>query len=212
MLLAALLLAAALVDEPSYQEGVRLYEQVDLDGAIARFGEALVAPGTSDIDKATLHAWIALSHAQLGRKDEAMTSFSTAVKLDRNVKLPARAPPDVEAQLEAARAELPPEVKPAEPTIVPVDPAGASPGAVAPSEGPPLVAVVTGGTGIALLLAGGATFAVGLDTAFRQAFEAEFNDDARELVNLAYLEYAIAGGLAGAGAVGVGAAVVFAME
>ena len=210
MLLAALLLAAALADEPSYQEGVRLYEQVDLDGAIARFGEALVAPGTSDVDKATLHAWIALSHAQLGRKDEAMTSFRTAVRLDRNVKVPARAPPDVEAQLEAARAELPPEVKPADHAIAPVDPAG--PVAVAPSEGPPLVAVVTGGTGIALLLAGGATFAVGLDTAFRQAFEAEFNDDARDLVNLAYLEYAIAGGLAGAGAVGVGAAVVFTME
>ncbi len=214
MLLAALLLAAALADEPGYQEGVRLYEQVDLDGAIAKFGAALAAPSTSDVDKATLHAWIALSHAQLGRKDDGMTSFRAAVKLDRHVKLPAQAPPDVEAQLEAARAELPPEVKPVDPVIAPVDPIDpVGPGAVAKTpEGPPLVAVVTGGTGIALLLAGGATFALGLDTAFRQAFEAEFNDDARDLVNLAYLEYAIAGGLAGAGVVGVGAAVVFTLE
>jgi hypothetical protein len=208
MLLAALLLAAALADEPAYQEGVRLYEQVDLEGAIARFTAALATPSASDVDKATLHAWIALSHAQLGRKDEAMASFRTAVKLDRHVNLPARAPPDVEAQLEAARAELPAEVAPE--TIAPVDPAG--PGAAPIEDGPPLVAVITGGAGVALLLAGGATFAIGLDTAFRQAFEAEFNDEARDLVNLAYLEYAVAGGLAGAGAVGLGAAFVFTME
>jgi tetratricopeptide (TPR) repeat protein len=209
MLFAALLLAAALAEEPTYKDGVRLYEQVDLDGAIARFNEALAIPAITDVEKATLHAWIALSHAQLGRKDDATASFRAAVKLDRNVKLPALAPPDVEAQLEAARAELPAPAATPDPSA-PVDPAG--PGAVAPSAGPPLVSMITGGAGIALLLAGGATFAIGLDTAFRQAFEAEFNDDARALVDLAYLEYAVAGGLAGAGAVGLGAAVIFTLE
>lgn len=199
MFFAALLVAAALADEPAYKEGVRLYEQVDLDGAIARFNQAFAASSVTPIEQATLHAWIALSHAQLGRKEEALASFRNAVKLDRNVKMPALAPPDVEAQLEAARAELPPEVV----TPPPVDPT---------EDGPPLVAIITGGAGLVLLLAGGATFAVGLDTAFRQAPQAAFNDEARALVDTAYLEYAVAGSLAGAGALGLGAAVVLAME
>lgn len=212
MFFAALLVAAALADEPAYKEGVLLYEQVDLDGAIARFNQALAAPAVIPVEQATLHAWIALSHAQLGRKEEALASFRNAVKLDRNVKLPALAPPDVEAQLEAARAELPAETV----TAPPLDPAGAGtppPPSAAPADsGPPLVAIITGGAGVALLLAGGATFAIGLDTAFRQAPQAQFNDEARALVDTAYLEYAVAGGLAGAGALGLGAAVVFAME
>lgn len=230
LLATANVLSGALADEPNYKEGVRLYEQVDLEGAIAKFNAALATPGTSDVEKASLHAWIALSHAQLGRKDDATASFRAAVKLDRNVKLPALAPPDVEKQLEAARAELPPSSSSTSTSTsstttsttsstteaTPVDPS--TPGAQAPQaaqaaqEGPPLIAVVTGGAGIALLLAGGATFAVGVDTAFRQAFEAEFNDDARALVDLGYLEYAVGGALAGAGLVGLGAAVVFALE
>lgn len=258
----ALVAPAALADDAAYKDGVKLYEQVEMDGAIAKFNEALLSSvGLSDPERATLHAWVGVCHGQLGRKDEAMASFRNAVKLDPTVKLPTIAPPDVEAQLEAARTDAKAaagaagagaagagaagpgaagagaagagaagagavgagavgagatgagaagaEGKPD--GTVPVDPAGPAPEAPA-SDGPPMISMVAGGTGAVLLLAGGATFAIGLDTALRQSKEAEFNDEARALVNMGYLEYAVGGALAGLGAVGLGAAVAFALE
>mgnify|MGYP006142492701 CR=1 FL=1 len=49
-LLLATALAGALADEPSYKEGVRLYEQVDLDGAIKQIEGTARSMGITVID------------------------------------------------------------------------------------------------------------------------------------------------------------------
>lgn len=196
------LAAVPLGDDPAFQEGVRLYEQVDLEGAIARFQQA---SATTDPDRAAAQVWIALCHAQLGRREDATVSFRAAVRLDRQVKLPALAPPDVEAMLEAARAELPalaPE--PASSSAVPaVEPA--------PEEGGSIVPLVVGGGGVVAMLAGATTVAIGMDTALRQATEQKFNDDGRAVRDTGYLMYSIGGAILGVGAAAVGVAAFLAM-
>lgn len=216
------LAAVPLTEDLSFQEGVRRYEQVDLDGAIPRFQQALAAAST-DADRAAAHVWIALCHAQLGHKDEATGSFRAAVRLDAQVKLPALAPPDVEAMLEAARAELPraPAEAPATPTpevAAPSPPAfsptststSTSTAAAGPAEAPAAVAasvpMMIGGSGVVVMLAGAATIAVGMDTALRQAPEQEFNDDGRALRDAGYLLYPIGGAIMGVGAAALGVA------
>lgn len=198
MLLIALLVALAPVAEsPAYVEGARLYSSVELEAAIGQFDAAL-NDATSDADKAQVHAWIGLIHAQLGDADRARASFRAAVALDPTVRLPAAASPDVERLLEDVRpAQTAPPPRPPSP------PAASAPAEAAPASGPPIMGLaVTAASGV-LVVAGAITFGVGLDTAFRQAPAADYNDEARALVDVAYMEYVVAAGLASVGIVGL---------
>lgn len=197
MLLIALLIALAPVTEsPAYVEGVRLYNGVELEASVGHF-EAALKDAVSDTDKAQVHAWIGLIHAQLGDADRARESFRAAVALDVTVRLPAAASPDVEQLLEAVRPEKAAPPPPPPPTS---PPAPAAP-ETAPTTWPPLLGVTVTAAGGVLVVAGAVAFGVGLDTAFRQAPAAEYNDEARALVDVAYTEYVLAAGLASVGIV-----------
>ena len=179
------------------EQAIALYNRVELEAAAARFHDALVE-AKDDVTRARVYAWLGLVDAQLGKADEAKLAFVEAVKLDHAVMMPALAPADVEAMLEDARAA---NATATEPAITTPD-ASAPP---APSREPTPSAApwAVGGVGVALCVASGAVFAVGLDTTLRQAKAAKFNDDARALLTTGYVEYGVASALAVVGATGV---------
>lgn len=185
----AVTLSASVVDSTEIEEALRLYEAVEMEAAAARFERALPRC-VDDRERAWVHAWLGLVHGQLGRVDRARSEFLTAAELDLDVAMPAPAPPAIEALLEQARAQAKSGVgvRPRRPDAPQVKP-------------PPLS--VTGqalaGTGAALLAASAVVFAFGVDTALRQAPQAEFMDDAFALHDLAYAEYAVSGALAAGG-------------
>lgn len=197
-MIALLLASAPGTESPAYLEGVRLYNSVELEAAAGHFDAALKA-ATSEADKAHVHAWIGLIHAQLGDADGARASFRAAVALDPTVRLPAAASPDVEQLLEAVRIEQAAPAPPPPPTSPPASPAPET----APASGPPVLGVAVTAAGGVLVVAGAIAFGVGLDTAFRQAPAADYNDEARALVDVAYTEYVVAAGLASVGIVGL---------
>src|SRR5690349_1967736 len=70
-----------------FQDGVRLYEAVQLEEAEQHFNAAFAA-ATDDADRARVQAWIGLVHAQLGDQAGAKAAFEKAVKLDAHVVMP----------------------------------------------------------------------------------------------------------------------------
>jgi tetratricopeptide (TPR) repeat protein len=192
--------------DSSFVEGRRHYESVELEDAVARFTEALTREYSPE-DEARLWAWIGLSHGQLGRLDSARAAFKKAVSLAPEIQLPAPAPPAVAEILEEERAAAAPAEPEPEPEPEDTTPPEPEP---EPAAMPPWNVMAGGaaaGVGGLTFLVAGVLTGVALDTGYRQAGEAEFNDEANALVDLMYLELGIAGALGAVGAVGVGAGV-----
>jgi tetratricopeptide (TPR) repeat protein len=198
VLLCALIFAAAIDDDPAFQEGVKLYKSVQLEEAVGRF-EAALPGASSDADKARVYAWLGLVEAQLGKADAAKASFQQAVELDPTVAMPALAPADVQAVLEQARKAVKPKPPPPK-----VEPPPSTTGTTSPNT----AAYAVGGVGAALVVGALVTFGVGVATVLGSTDPTLFQSDARAQLATGYTEYAVAGVVAAVGAGGVAAGVL----
>jgi tetratricopeptide (TPR) repeat protein len=201
LLLCASLLLASIEETAPYQSGIAQYEQVELEAAIVSFTDALPLASTQK-ERAKVHAWLGLCHAQLGDAASARAQFQAATTLDPDVTLPARAAPEVAWLFEQVRAAAP---RPPAPTP-PRDPTPAAAGDATASAAPVGLGLL--GVGALSLGAGAVSLAIGLDTMWRQAPNPDlFNDQARALYDAAVAEYVAAGIFTGLGVLAVGAGV-----
>lgn len=192
MLIACALLAASIHGSTAYQEAVSLYRRVELEQALVQLQQSL-GEAEGDLERAQVYAWIGLVEGQLSHLERSRAALEQAIALDRTIELPAPAPPDVVAILDALRAEAKsigrPDAK-----------AGSAPPAALVAGGPSL-GVLVSASGGALLAAGAVTFLVGLDLVLRQAPEEQFQARAVARRDLGYLLYGVGGATGVVGAV-----------
>jgi hypothetical protein len=203
----------------SFEEGKRLYFDLEFELAVFRFREAAKAPELAPPDRASVYAWLGLSYAQIAETNAAKEAFIEAAKLDANVVLPSEANPPpkasellAEAKKEVANAPPPtPTPAPTPPPTTDATPAPAAPPATASEGGPLGMILLASGGGVAVLgLAGvgaGAVFGVIASDLAAQGNAADFQDDAKAFADqaeqnalLANVAFAVGGVLVAAGA------------
>lgn len=181
--------AAALDAEASYVEAVRAYEDLELDDALAGFRALAEEKDRSPAEQARLLVWVGVTHAQKSELAAAAAAFDGALALDRDVALPARAAPKIEALFAEAVARLPqaPEPPPVEEPLP-------------PKAGAPVGAIVTGAIG-AVALAGAIVASAFTAVHYSGAVDpTTAQPEAKALVDLANAELASAIVLGAAGA------------
>ncbi len=170
---AFLLLAATLAD-PTFEEGVRLYQASSYEQAIFRFEEIAVRPGLAPSDKATTLLWLGLSYAGTGDLDAAKRSFRFALTADVTAALPTETSPVIVEMIEEIRQELTPPVAAVEP-VAPATPSETP----SPSLSP---AVIGGGIGAGLgalaIISGGVLALIAADQLAQASDPDAFQDDA----------------------------------
>ena len=83
--------ASPLEEDIDFQEGKHLIDDLDYERAIFRF-QKLAKSERSAEERATVHAWLGLTYANLGDETEAIKTFVIAIKLDPLVVLPPSSP------------------------------------------------------------------------------------------------------------------------
>ena len=176
---AFLLLAATLAD-PTFEEGVRLYQASSYEQAIFRFEEIAVRPGLAPSDKATTLLWLGLSYAGTGDLDAAKRSFRFALTADVTAALPTETSPVIVEMIEEIRKELTPPVA----AVEPVAPAESTPSETQPQTPSPSFspAVIGGGIGAGLgalaIISGGVLALIAADQLAQASDPDAFQDDA----------------------------------
>jgi hypothetical protein len=214
----AFALVAALAGDPSFDEGVRLYNELEYEQAIFRFEEIALRPGQAPADKATALVWLGMSYAGTGDLDSARRMFGDALRVDAATALPPNVSPRIVAmfdEVKAAAVTVVPE-KPVEPApLAPSTPEVKTP-EEKPSEGPSvglIAAATAGGVGVAALGAGAlfAVFAGGHYTQLTATNPKPFQDEAKTLRDTMNLEITGAAVLipTGLALLGTGAALLF---
>lgn len=172
----ALALTGALGDDPTFDEGVRLYQELNYEQAIFRFQQVAVRTALAPPEKATALLWLGLAYAGSGDLEEAKRSFRYALEADRTAALPTETSPRIEAMLEEIRTEvartpLPPPPPPPPPTDSAPPPA-------------PSLGVIGGGVGAAVgaltILGGGVLAWVTVDQLAKANDPDAFQDDANQ--------------------------------
>ena len=200
-----MLVSMSIADSDAYRSAVSLYEEVRLEEADAVFA-SLVDGASEPADRALLLVWRALVLTQMQEPEQARELLAKALAADPKVSLPTSAPPELSTTLEELRAALPAVVVEPMPATLPpkfsvADRAG--------TDSSPWLGFSLVGVGVVFVAAGAVLFGVGLNDAFNNAYNSTpFNDEALAIVRTAYVEYAIAGALAGTGAVGIVAGAV----
>ena len=174
----ALMVTTALGGDPTFDEGVRLYQELNYEQAIFRFQQVAVSPALAPADKATALLWLGLSYAGSGDLEEAARSFRFALAADRSATLPTETSPNIVQLLEELRAEVGKTPSPP-PTPTPTP---------APPDGQPMstsgIAVISGGVGAAvgaLVIVGGGVLAwVATDQLAKANDPDAFQDDANQ--------------------------------
>lgn len=193
---------ASLGGDPSFDEGVRLYRELDYEAALARFAELSARPELAPTDKAEALVWLGLCLAGTGDLDAARRTFKAAVGTDGAAQLPTTTAvsPRVQALFEEVAAEV--RAKPAPPPPPPPPPAV--------DTGAPLPLVPSGLVALGLIAAGGgAVLAVVAMDSLAQAQDPDaFQDEAKAALDAANAQGVSAGILlvAGAGLIGTGTA------
>lgn len=186
------LLVAAQPATPAdnFEEGRRLYFDLEYELAVFRFRDAARSEDWGTPERARAYAWLGLAYAQIAEISSARESFIEAAKLDANVTLPddASPPPKAQQLLEEAK------IKVAE---LPVPPPPDTDTGSAESTTTPATTGTTGGSGEASVahlgllyggagMAGAALIALGVGATFgvlamlseQEGVDAEFQDDA----------------------------------
>jgi len=185
--LALTLLVAAQPASPAdnFEEGRKLYFDLEYELAVFRFRDAARSDAWETSDRARAYAWLGLAYAQIAEISSARESFMEAVKLDANVTLPEDASPPPKAQqlLEEAKvavANLPPPPPPEDNTQTSA-PAPDSGGAAAEPSAVHL-GLMFGGAGTAgaslIALGIGGTFGVLAMLSEQEGVAADFQNDA----------------------------------
>lgn len=224
----ALSVAAQPPATPDFDEGKRLYFDLEFELAVFRFRAAARSEGLAPKERALVYAWLGLSYAQVAEMESAREAFADAVALDLDVSLPQEAspPPKALQLLEEARAEAKEKASapaaPSTPEPVAAGPPAAKAAAVegAPSAGLGPALLAGGGVAAALgvlALGAGATLGVIALSTADEGNAAAFQDDAAALKDdaetsalAANLSYLLGGVLVAVGAITLGAG--FAVE
>lgn len=92
----------------NFDEGKRLYFDLEYELAVFRFRDAARDEGWEVNQRALAYAWLGLAYAQIAELSSAKEAFMEAARLDANVTLPADASPPPKAQqlLDEAKAEV----------------------------------------------------------------------------------------------------------
>ncbi|OGQ20290.1 MAG: hypothetical protein A2138_15420 [Deltaproteobacteria bacterium RBG_16_71_12] len=141
LIVLALTFTTALGDDPTFGEGVRLYQELNYEQAIFRFQQVAVRPSLPPAEKATALLWLGLSYAGAGDLDEAARSFRFALETDRTATLPTETSPSIVKMVDDLRAEV--ALTPTPPPAPPPPPSPAPP----PTPG---LAVIGAGVGAAV--------------------------------------------------------------
>lgn len=208
MQIAALLFVAfALADNAPFQEGLKAYDDIEYEDAIAKFQEAANVPGITNDDKAEVFLWLGVSHGQLGQFDAAKTAFDTAFTMNTNAAIATTLPPKVSEVLEASRQEA-------------IDREAAAAAAQAPPPPPkpveeplPVLLIAGGATaGVGALVLLGGLGLMGLSVATAQGLDdrTEFQSVIKEKMDAANLQLGLGAGLTlvGLAVAGAGGAIV----
>ncbi len=199
---------AATVDNATFKEGLAAYNDIEYEDAITRFAAAAEDPSLSTKDKATVLAWLGVTHGQLGHFDEAKTAFDAAVALDVDVSIDTMLPPKVQEVLEASRTTERERLAAAAATTT------ETPGPVTEPAGELPVLLIAGGaiaaTGAVVLVAGVAAIGLSAATASGLGDANEFQSVIKERLDAANLQLGVGYGLTavGLGLVGVGGALI----
>jgi tetratricopeptide (TPR) repeat protein len=211
-----LVLGAALEGDQAFEEGLRLYRDVEFEQALFSFQEAATQPDRPDDDRVVLFTWLGLTYAALERDDAAERAFRDALRLDIEAALPEDAPPKLRESFDVLRATMRAELAPVETT--PQPPADVEEPAAPPDGELKMAPFLLGGAGVAAgaaLLAGGAAglvLSLALDSVAVAEDDGEFQvdridalDRANGQLGTSYALFAVAGALV-VGAGGLGAA------
>lgn len=192
-MLCALGLALIVAAQPgapadNFEEGRRLYFDLEYELAVFRFRDAARSDAWETSDRARAYAWLGLAYAQIAEISSAREAFVEAAKLDPNVTLPddASPPPKAQQLLDEAKAEvanLPPAPPPDATPPAATDPPPT--GAAETPSGEPSVAhlgLLYGGAGTVaasvIALGVGGTFGVLAKLSEAEGAEAQFQNDA----------------------------------
>src|SRR5688572_7170133 len=92
------LATSAIVEElPDFPRATQLYRDNEFEEALVAFQKAALDPGATDADLAVIHVWLGLCRAGLGDGAATRTEFAAALKLDKQVVMPAFAAPKMHA-------------------------------------------------------------------------------------------------------------------
>ncbi len=146
---------------PELRQGVEAYENFEYPEALRLLQAAAGRPGLSHPDQVRILLYLGLVHFTLGDRAPAEEAFEAALRLERELQLPADTSPKIAEVFEALRARLPPAPKPApevkpQPEVEPAPKPGPAAGASAPGPRNRVWTWVMAGLGGAALAAGGA--------------------------------------------------------
>lgn len=101
------LVLAAQAASPAFDEGRRLYFDLEYELAVFRFRDAVRDTELPAKDRALAFAWLGLAYSQVAEMESAKEAFVEAARLDPEVALPkdASPPPKALQLLEDARRE-----------------------------------------------------------------------------------------------------------
>lgn len=189
---------------PAFDEGRRLYFDLEYELAVFRSRDAVRDTELAPKDRALALAWLGLAYSQVAEMESAKEAFVEAVRLDPEVALPkdASPPPKALQLLEEARREALAAREPPPPTTAPEEPAAVPPSLLQEGGGrgfgPLLFAGggVVAGLGVLAVAAGGGLGLLALSAA-KEGNAAPFQDDAKRFkdqaessalfANIAYL-------------------------
>lgn len=188
----ALLTIASLNADTAFNEGRKLYDDLEYEQAVFRFQEVALRADVVGADRATALVWLGLSYAGVGDEDAARRAFVDGARADATLVLPVEVSPRLaelfdDAKRAAAATAIAP---PTQPTTI-----------VVPSDAPPPddstsilagVGTVTGvllvGTGVGLAVLCAVNYDNASDrTATQVAAKAALDEANLELVGAALL-------------------------
>jgi len=94
--------------DENFEEGKRLYFDLEYELAVFRFRDAARAADWSDARRATAYAWLGLAYAQIAELTSAKEAFVEAARLDPAVSLATEAspPPKAVQLMQEAKTEV----------------------------------------------------------------------------------------------------------
>jgi tetratricopeptide (TPR) repeat protein len=194
--LALLVAAQPASADDNFEEGKKLYFDLEYELAVFRFRDAARNEGWEVGRRAQAYAWLGLAYAQIAELSSAKEAFVEAARLDANVTLPDNASPPPKAQqlLDEAKSEVanlpaapPPDTSGGTTTDPPpTDPAATTSdgdtGGAASGPSAANLALFYGGIGTAgasLIAFGiGGTFGVLAQLSQQEGIDAEYQDEA----------------------------------
>ena len=203
--LLALVIAGGLADDEAFQDGLRLYREVEFEQALFRFQEAATVPDRPDADRVVVFSWLGMTYSTLEHDEASDRAFRDALRIDIAAALPADAAPKLHERFDEIRAQVR-----AEAAAVTVEPPVVEPPPAEPPPPPPRAPTATpwffagaglaGAAAVVAGTAGGLAVALAFPSVAIAEDESEFQDDRIAALDQANTQFGIGYGLFAAGA------------